>query len=48
VARGSNSELATQLVIAKQLSYGDLRKIEEAEMLVVEVGKLLTAIMKAL
>jgi four helix bundle protein len=48
VARGSNSEVATQLVIAKRLSYGDLRKIEQAEMLVVEIGKMLTAIMKAL
>jgi four helix bundle protein len=48
VARGSNSEVATQFVIFRQLSFGDTKKIDEAEKLVGEVGKMLSAIMKTL
>jgi four helix bundle protein len=48
ISRGSNSEVATQLVIARELGFGDAYKISEAELLVSEVGKMLSAIIKTL
>ena len=44
VARGSNCELQTQLEIARVLGYGSPRKIEEAEHLSNEVGKMIYSI----
>jgi len=44
VARGSNFELQTQLEIARTLSFGDSKLIDEAEGLSHEVGKMIHAI----
>jgi four helix bundle protein len=48
MARGSNSEVETQSVIAKELGFGEVGDIDQAAGLVVEVGKMLSAIMKSL
>jgi four helix bundle protein len=48
IARGSNCELQTQLEIARGLSYGTPKAIEEAEALSFEVGKMINAILKSL
>jgi four helix bundle protein len=47
MARGSNCELQTQLVIACELNFGDEKLRQIAEQLTHEVGKMLTAIMKS-
>jgi four helix bundle protein len=41
IARGSNLELQTQLVIAKRLRLGDPVKIDQTEVLSCEVSKML-------
>ena len=48
MARGSNSEVETQLVIAKELGYGNAQTIKETEDLCIEVGKMLRAILRKL
>jgi four helix bundle protein len=48
MARGSNSEVETQLVIAKELGYGNQQTLKETEDLCAEVGKILTAILRKL
>ena len=48
MARGSNSEVETQLVIAKGLGYGEVQRLKEAEDLCVEVGKMLRAMLQKL
>jgi four helix bundle protein len=48
IARGSYSELQTQLEIARSLGYGDTKTIEEAEGLSNEVGKMINAILLSL
>jgi four helix bundle protein len=48
MARGSNSEVETQLVIAKELGYGNPQTLKEAEDLCTEVGKMLRAILSKL
>jgi four helix bundle protein len=40
-AEGSNCELQTQLVIARRLGLGDCSRIEPAETLALEIGKML-------
>lgn len=45
IARGSNSELQTQLEIARRLEMGKARQIDEAEGLSHEVGKMIHAIL---
>jgi four helix bundle protein len=45
MARGSNSELQTQLEIARRLEMGKARQIDEAEGLSHEVGKMIHAIL---
>ena len=45
IARGSNFELQTQLEIARTLSFGEPRLIDEAEGLSHEVGKMIHAIL---
>jgi len=40
-AEGSNCELQTQLIIARRLEFGDVAKINAAEALAVEIGKML-------
>jgi four helix bundle protein len=48
IARGSNYELQTQLVIAKSLGFGKQVLIDEAESLSHEVGKMIYALLKSL
>jgi four helix bundle protein len=48
IARGSNSELQTQLEIARALGIGDSELIDEAESLSHEVGKMLFALLESL
>ena len=48
MARGSNCELQTQLLIAGELGFGDRNFRKSAEELSNEVGKMITAIMKTL
>lgn len=47
-ARGSNHELQTQLVFAKELKLGAEESIAAAEALSEEVGKMLTTMLKKL
>lgn len=47
-ARGSCSELETQLVIAKRLDFGDSLRFGSAERLCDDVGRLLGALMKSI
>ena len=46
MARGSNMEIQTQLVIAAELEFGDAKKRELADDLSHQVGKMLVAYMK--
>ncbi len=46
MARGSNMEVQTQLVIATELGMGDQAKLRLAEELSHEVGKMLVSLMK--
>jgi four helix bundle protein len=48
MARGSNCEIQTQLIIASELSFGDQEAWKTAESFSHEVGKMLTAIIKSL
>ena len=48
MARGSNLELQTQPVIAKQLGLGEQKRIDLAESLSFEIGKMLVVLMKRL
>jgi four helix bundle protein len=47
-ARGSNSEVETQIVIAKALGFGSKQMLQTAEELCHEVGRMLCAMMKSL
>ena len=48
VARGSNDELQTQLVIAERLGFGKKRELAEANALSDEIGKMLCGLHKFL
>ncbi len=48
IARGSNSELQTQLEIARVLRIGDPKLLDEAEGLSREVGKMIYATLQSL
>jgi four helix bundle protein len=48
MARGSNMEVQTQLVIAKELGYGNTEMLKNANSLSHEVGKMLVAIINKL
>ena len=48
IARGSNLELQTQLVIARELQFVDGASIKGVEDLSIEVGKMLTVLLKKL
>jgi four helix bundle protein len=48
MSRGSNSEVETQLVLAKKLGFGDTSQMEKASGLTEEVGKMLNAMIKNL
>jgi len=47
-AQGSNLELQTQLVIAAELGFANAEQIKPVEQLSVEVGRMLTAMLKRL
>jgi four helix bundle protein len=48
IAKGSNLELQTQLVIARELRFGSATEIDRVEQLSFEVGKMPTAMPKKL
>jgi four helix bundle protein len=48
MARGSNSEVQTQLVIARELGFGSPHTLDKAEGLSNEVGKMMAAILRSL
>ncbi len=48
MARGSNFEVQTQLVILRELQYCSSESIDRVESLSIEVGKMLTVILKKL
>ncbi|MHB1960520.1 MAG: four helix bundle protein [Acidobacteriaceae bacterium] len=48
MARGSNCELQTQLIIASELNFGDQEAWKTADSFSHEVGKMITAIIKRL
>ncbi|HEY5331070.1 MAG TPA: four helix bundle protein [Acidobacteriaceae bacterium] len=48
MARGSNSEVQTQLVIARELGLGSPKLLDTAEGLSNEVGKMMAAILRNL
>ena len=48
MARGSNSEVQTQLVIARELGFGSPQLLDTAEGLSNEVGKMLASILRSL
>jgi four helix bundle protein len=45
IARGSNMEVQTQLVIARELGFGDDERLSTAESFSHEVGKMLVSLM---
>lgn len=47
-ARGSNSEVETQLVIARELGFDPRERIDHTEEICSEIGRMLGAIMKTL
>jgi four helix bundle protein len=48
IARGSTSEVQTQLVIARELGFGSLEDLLKCDHLSVEVTKMLTSMMRTL
>ena len=48
VARGSNSELQTQIQIARRLQFGDEKLLDEGEGLSHEIGKMLFSMLESL
>ncbi len=48
MARGSNSEVQTQLVIARELGLGEVKNLDRAEGYSQEVGRMLVAILNKL
>jgi four helix bundle protein len=48
IARGSSSELQTQLTIARELGFGDIGQLHEAETTCDEIGRMLFGVIQAL
>jgi four helix bundle protein len=48
IARGSSFELQTQLTIAKELGFGDIGQLREAEATCDEIGRMLFGVIRAL
>jgi four helix bundle protein len=48
IARGSNFELQTQIVIARALGFGEVNMLEEAEALSFEVGKMISGVLNSI
>jgi four helix bundle protein len=47
LAQGSNYEVQTQLLVAKQLRFGEQERLLEAELLSLEVAKMLSSLISA-
>ncbi len=48
MARGSNAEVQTQLVIARELGFGTDARLKTAELLSFEVARMLVALMRSI
>ena len=48
IARGSSFELQTQLTIARELGFGDIGQLHEAETTCDEIGRMLFGVIQAL
>jgi four helix bundle protein len=48
IANGSNLELQTQLAIARELGFGNAQEADRIEKMSIEVGKMLTAMIRKL
>ncbi len=48
VARGSSFELLTQLTIARELGFGDIEQLREAESSCDEIGRMLFGVIRTL
>jgi four helix bundle protein len=48
IARGSSFELQTQLTIARELGFGDIEQLHEAESICDEIGRMLFGVIQAL
>jgi four helix bundle protein len=48
VARGSNCELQTQILLAKQLGFGQAKQLEQADELAAGIGQMLSGLSKYL
>lgn len=48
LAQGSNCEVQTQLLVAKQLKMGERELLDKAESLSIEVGKMLSSLIASL
>ena len=48
IARGSSFELQTQLTIARELGFGDIGELREAEATCDEIGRMLFGVIQAL
>jgi len=48
IARGSNLEVQTQLVIVRELGYGTQTEVQKCDELSVEVGKMINGLLKSL
>jgi four helix bundle protein len=48
VARGSSFELQTQLTIARELGFGDIEQLREAESICDEIGRMLFGVIQAI
>lgn len=48
IARGSNPELQTQLVVARKLGFGCQEKLDQAEAMSSEVSRMLVSLMNKL
>jgi four helix bundle protein len=48
MARGSNFEVQTQLVMARELEYGEAEVVQRCDEISLEVGKMLNGLLKSL
>jgi four helix bundle protein len=48
IARGSSFELQTQLTIARELGFGDIEQLHEAESICDEIGRMLFGVIQTL
>lgn len=48
IARGSNLEVQTQIIIARELGFGEVQALNKAESLSNEVSRMLVALMRSI